>query len=261
VPKVLLALLVGFVVTQIGVVCTTVFLHRALAHRALTLSPPVRLAFRVVTWLTTGIQPRQWVAVHRKHHAYTDVDGDPHSPILLGFWKVQLLNAVLYRNTARNEEVLRKYAKDLPPDRLDRILFNRGFIGLGIGIGILIGAFGWQVGLMAAGFHVVIYLAVNAAVNAVGHRFGRKVYENTARNSQWLAWLTAGEGLHNNHHAAPTSARLSHTRGELDPGWWIISLLVKLKQARLRLDGIRLISPRAPVPGAEPLEETVMESA
>lgn len=254
-PPVLTALIVGFVATQIGVVCTTIFLHRALAHRALTLSPAARSVFRVLTWLTTGIRPRQWVAVHRKHHAFTDQEGDPHSPLLLGFWKVQLGNVQLYRKAARDGEIVRRYAKDLPADKWDRVLFDHAFIGLGIGIGILCLAFGWEIGLMAAGFHVVIYLSVNAAVNAVGHYYGKKVYENTARNNQWLAWLTAGEGLHNNHHAAPTSAKLALASGEIDPGWWIISLLVRTKQAQVRLSEVHFARPRPPGPGAAARDE------
>ncbi|HET9091447.1 MAG TPA: fatty acid desaturase [Acidimicrobiales bacterium] len=255
-PSVLLALIIGFVVSQIAVVCTTVFLHRALSHKALSLSPGARLAFRIVTWLTTGIRPRQWVAVHRKHHAFTDTEGDPHSPLLLGFWKVQLGNVLLYRKAARDGEIVRKYARDLPPDRLDRTLFDHGVLGLGIGIAILYLAFGWQVGLMAAGFHVVIYLSVNSAVNAVGHYYGKKVYENSARNNQWLAWLTAGEGLHNNHHAAPTSARLALGPGEIDPGWWVISLLVKTGQAKVRLSEVRLARRREADEDAEPVMAT-----
>ncbi len=243
-PQVLSAFIIGLVASQIAVVCTTVFLHRALSHKALFLSKGVSFAFRVVTWISTGIRPRQWVAVHRKHHAFTDVAGDPHSPVLLGFWKVQLGNVQLYRKCARDGEVVRRYAKDLPADKWDRALFDHGLLGLGIGIGILCLAFGWQIGLMAAGFHVVLYLAINAAVNAVGHTFGKKVYENTARNSQWLALLSAGEGLHNNHHAAPTAARLSHAKGEIDPGWWVVSLLVKTKQAHVRLSELRLATPK-----------------
>ena len=240
----LLALLIGFVISQVAVVCTTVFLHRALSHKALSLSPPVRFAFRFVTWMTTGIRPRQWVAVHRKHHAYTDVEGDPHSPLIEGFWKVQLGNVLLYRDAAKDKELVAKYARDLPADRWDKVLFDHAFLGLGLGIAVLCLAAGWEVGLLAALFHTVIYLAVNSAVNAVGHRYGKKIYENTARNNQWLAWLTAGEGLHNNHHAAPTSARLSHAGGEIDPGWWIISLLVRTKQAKIRLSEVRVASPR-----------------
>ncbi len=246
-PKVLFAFIIATVITQIAMVTTTVFLHRTLSHRALSVTPAMRFAFRVMTWVTTGIRPRQWVAVHRKHHAYTDAEGDPHSPLLLGFWHVQLGNVVYYKKTARHAEVVDKYAKDLPQDAWDRVLFDHAFLGLGIGIAIICLCFGWEVGLMVAGFHAVIYLLLNAAVNAVGHRFGKKVYENTARNSQWLAWFVAGEGLHNNHHAAPTSACLALGPGEIDPGWWVISLLVKFKQAHVRLSEVHFARPRAPV--------------
>jgi stearoyl-CoA desaturase (delta-9 desaturase) len=244
VPNVLLALIIGFVVSQFAVLCTTVFLHRALAHKSLSVTPATRAVFRFVIWMTTGIRPRQWVAVHRKHHAYTDVEGDPHSPLLVGFWKVQLGNVLLYRKVARDGAVTQKYAKDLPPDRLDRVLYDHAILGLGLGIALLCLVFGWQVGLMAAGFHVVIYLSINAAVNAVGHYFGKQTYDNTARNNQWLAWLTAGEGLHNNHHAAPTSARLALAPREIDPGWWLIALLVRTRQAHVRLSEVRLARPR-----------------
>lgn len=259
-PKVLLAFIVASVVTQVAMLTTTVFLHRTLSHRSLTIRPATRFTFRVITWMTTGIRPRQWVAVHRKHHAYTDEEGDPHSPLLLGFWQVQLGNVVYYKRTARDPEVIRKYAKDLPQDAWDRVLFDHAFLGLGIGITIVWLIFGWEVGLMVAGFHAVIYLLMNAAVNAVGHRFGKKVYENTARNSQWLAWFVAGEGLHNNHHAAPTSANLALSPGEVDPGWWLVSLLVRTNQAQVRLSEVRFARPRVPGEAARNLDDMSPEA-
>ena len=88
-------MLVGLALSEVALFCTTIYLHRALSHRAITLRPWVRAVFRVLIWLMTGIRPREWVAVHRKHHAFTDVEGDPHSPVLLGFWRVQLTNAIL----------------------------------------------------------------------------------------------------------------------------------------------------------------------
>ena len=94
---------------------------------------------------------------------------------------------------------------------------------------------GWQVGLLAAFVHVNVYLAGSAAVNAIGHHFGRRPYDNNAGNLQWLAFVTAGEGLHNNHHAKPTSAKLSHRWFEIDPGWWLIKTLTWLRLARLRV--------------------------
>src|SRR6266568_5232556 len=103
---------------------TTVYLHRTLAHRAIRMRPWLATVLRVVTWITTGIRPRQWVAVHRKHHAYTDVEGDPHSPVLEGFAQVQFGNVGLYRKVARDQGQVARYARDLPPDRWDRILFD-----------------------------------------------------------------------------------------------------------------------------------------
>jgi len=242
VPKVLTAFIIGFVVCQVALLCTTIYLHRTLSHKALSLSAPVRAVFRVLVWLMTGIRPRQWAAVHRRHHAFTDTEGDPHSPVLLGFWRVQLTNAALYRKVARDGETVRRYTKDLPPDAWDRALFDHGFLGLGIGVAILYFAFGWEIALMAAGFHVVLYLSLNAAVNAVGHTFGKRVYENSATNNHWLAWLAGGEGWHNNHHAAPTSARLAQARGQLDPGWLVIRGLVRIGQAKIRLSELRLVA-------------------
>jgi stearoyl-CoA desaturase (delta-9 desaturase) len=148
--SVLLALVVGLAVTLVANLATTIYLHRALAHRALTLSGPVAQVFRFVIWISTGIRPRQWVAVHRKHHAFTDVEGDPHSPRLHGWIKVQLLNVQMYRREANNPATVARYAKDIPATRLDRVLYDHALFGLAIGIGILVLTFGWFVGLLAA---------------------------------------------------------------------------------------------------------------
>jgi stearoyl-CoA desaturase (delta-9 desaturase) len=238
--------LVGLGLSQVALFCTTIYLHRALSHRAISLRPSVTMVFRVLIWLMTGIRPRQWVGVHRKHHAFTDVVGDPHSPVLLGFWRVQLTNAALYRKVARDGVTTQRYAKDLPADRWDKLFFDHAFIGLGIGIGLLCVVLGWRLGLIAAAVHALSYLALNAAINAVGHSFGKKSYPNTAFNNQWLAFVTGGEGLHNNHHAAPTSARLALNRRELDPGWWLIRLMVRARMARVRLAETHFVSRPAP---------------
>src|SRR3954451_13385060 len=181
---VLIAVVAGFVVTQLATLATTVYLHRALSHRAMTLRPGLTAVMRVLTWTTTGIRPRQWVAVHRKHHAYTDVEGDPHSPILLSYAKVQFGNVGLYRKVAKDEIAVTRYARDLTPDRWDRIFFDHALFGLSIGIGILCLTFGWRIGLAAAAFHTVAYLLLNAAVNAVGHTVGSQPFPNTSRNNQ-----------------------------------------------------------------------------
>mgnify|MGYP003349296059 FL=1 len=241
VRMILLSLLIGLVVTVVANIATTVFLHRAMAHRALALSSVAAVAFRALIWVTTGIRPRQWVAVHRKHHAFTDVEGDPHSPVLLGWKNVQMKNVALYRRCAADPRTISRYAKDMPPTKLDTLLFDRPVLGLVLGIVSLCVVFGPVVGLVASFVHVNLYLGGSAAVNAIGHHFGRKPYDNGAGNLQWLAFLTAGEGLHNNHHAAPTSARLSHRWYEIDYGWWVIKLLTWTRLARVRLGEIKVI--------------------
>ena len=232
---VLAAILIGGAVALVANMATTVYLHRALAHRALTLRSPAVHSFRILVWVTTGIRPRQWVAVHRKHHAFTDVEGDPHSPVLHGWVKVQLMNVAMYRREARNPRTIERYARDLPPTRLDRLLYDYALVGLGFGVVTLCAVVGWRIGLLAALVHLNVYLAGSAAVNAIGHHFGRRPYDNNAGNVQWLAFVTAGEGLHNNHHAKPTAAKLSHRWFEIDPGWWLIKTLTWLRLARLRV--------------------------
>ena len=232
----LLAWVLTAVVTQLALLITTLYLHRALSHKSVTLSRGVTGVCRTVLWLTTGIRPRQWVAVHRKHHAHSDEEGDPHSPLLEGFSKVQYGNAWLYRRVAKDPMAVARYARDLPPDRWDRALFDHAFLGLGIGTGLLVLVLGPWLGLLAAGVHAAAYLLISGAVNAIGHSFGRRPHANLATNGQWLAWLAWGEGLHNNHHAAPTSARFALAPGEIDPGWWIISVLQRVGWARVRHD-------------------------
>ena len=243
---VILALVVGAGVSLLANVATTVYLHRALSHRALTLRPGAAQAFRFVIWVSTGIRPRQWVAVHRKHHAFTDVDGDPHSPVIHGWIRVQVMNVAMYRREARNPETVARYAKDLPRTTADRLSYDHALLGLGLGVAMLVAAFGWQVGLLAAFFHVNFYLGGSAAVNAIGHHFGRRPYDNSAGNLQWLAFVTAGEGLHNNHHAAPTSAKLSHRWFEIDPAWYLIKVLTWLRLAKVRLGELRLAPAKRP---------------
>jgi stearoyl-CoA desaturase (delta-9 desaturase) len=237
-----LALVVGLAVTQVAIMVTTVYLHRGLAHRALTVNGPVAIVSRTIIWLATGMRPREWAAVHRRHHAATDTPEDPHSPAQVGFWRVQLANAALYRRVARDGVTVDRYARDLPADRLDRVLFDHAFLGLGTGVVLLCLVLGWETGLLAAAIHAVSYLMLSGAINAVGHTAGRRVHPNSATNVQLLAFITAGEGLHNNHHAAPTSARFSLQRGEIDPGWWVVRLLERCKLASIRHHDVKLRS-------------------
>jgi stearoyl-CoA desaturase (delta-9 desaturase) len=237
VPAVLVeAVLIGLLTSQIAFVVTTVYLHRALAHKAITMRPSVAFACRFIIWMSTGTRPRQWVAVHRKHHAHTDKEGDPHSPVVFGYSLVQFGNALLYRRVARNREQVARYARDLPEDRWDKVLFNHALLGLALGIGLLVALFGWEIALVASAVHASIYLLGGGAINGIGHKWGKRPHDNLATNNQWLAWFVAGEGLHNNHHAVTTSGRLSMAKGEVDPGWWAIRVLVLLRWATVRHD-------------------------
>ena len=243
-PEPLAAIVVGFLVAQLANLATTVYLHRAAAHRAVKLKAPVTFVFRAITWITVGIKPREWVAVHRKHHAFTDEVGDPHSPKLLGWVRVQMTNAALYRREARNPDTVRRYAKDMAPDWWDRHVFDHAFVGLGIGIGFLVVLLGPFWGVVAAVVHTVVYLGLSGAINAIGHQFGRRRYDNSARNVGWLALLTCGEGWHNNHHGAPTSARLGHRWWEIDFGWYAIAVFRSLGLAKIRLERVVLAAPK-----------------
>ena len=230
----LLALVVGIGVTTLANVCTTVYLHRGISHRAIAFSKPAHAVFKVLIWVSTGIKVREWVAVHRKHHAHTDTPDDPHSPAVSGWRTVQMKNLVMYRRAAHDQANVEKYAKDLPPTAWDRLLFDRALLGLAIGTALLCVVFGWQVGLLAAFVHVNYYLAGSAAVNAIGHHFGRRRYANSATNLQWLALITAGEGLHNNHHKHASRPNFGWKSWEFDPLYPLIWLFAKLGVIKFR---------------------------
>ncbi len=222
----LIALAVSVVAIQIMVFCTTIYLHRSATHRALTLHPVAQWLFRFFTWMTTGIVPRGWVAVHRKHHAHTDEEGDPHSPKILGFWKVQLGNVFYYIKGSRDEEMVATYAKDLmASDIWDRALFNHGSFGLVVGTAVACSFLGWW-GLFTVAFAGFMYVFVlSSSINGLCHRFGYKNFDNTAGNFRSIALVTGGEGLHNNHHGRPRAAKFSVRPSEIDPAWPIIRVL------------------------------------
>lgn len=226
-----LALITVFITVQIATLCTTIFLHRSLSHRAVTLAPSVRFVMRLLIWLTTGIEPRQWAAVHRKHHKFADAEGDPHSPYVHGFWQIQLLNYAYYRREAANPETIARYTKDITDDRWDR-LFSNSWLGLGLFAGMLMLAFGPLLGLIAFGLHVGLYIFLNASINGAAHWIGYQRFANSARNMWLLAVITGGEGLHNNHHEFPGSSRFAQRWWEIDLGWYTIALLRSLGLAQ-----------------------------
>jgi len=225
----ILSLVVATVLIQVAVFGTTIYLHRTATHRALTLHPAVAWVFRFSLWLTTGLSTKEWVAVHRKHHAFTDEEGDPHSPYLMGFWSVQLGNVFHYLKEARNPAIVEKYARDITDDWSERVLFRHGTLGLATGVTALCLLIGIGPALLAAGIHAFMYVFVlSSSINGLCHQVGYKNFENTATNLRLLALVTGGEGLHNNHHGFPRSPKFSWRPSEFDPAWPIIKLLIMM---------------------------------
>ena len=228
-----IAVLVGLALAEVATLITTIYLHRVLSHKAIRLHPALTMFMRFGTWMLTSISPREWVAVHRKHHNFSDVEGDPHSPHIEGYWKIMIGNVYYYRREANQDDTMEKYASDLPCDRLDKVLLRNGTLGFSLTGLILVLLMGIGPGLVAISTLAVVYLLLNAAINGAGHTFGYKSFENDATNLKLLALITFGEGLHNNHHARPASAKLSAFRGEIDPAWPVIRLLEKLRLAEV----------------------------
>ncbi len=231
----LVALLICLGMLHLTNLSTTIYMHRGLSHKGIRFGRVADFFFRLWLWLAIGVSRHEWVAVHRKHHRFTDVEGDPHSPYLHGgVWRLLFTNVLHYRNETKNAETVARYTKDIPRDWLDRWVFERGIVGPAITIGVLWLALGFLPAMLAFWLHAALYILLSGAINSVCHWFGYRNWDNTATNVRWIAWITAGEGLHNNHHQYPAAPRLSMARGEFDPAWLPIRILVALGQAELR---------------------------
>ena len=215
--------LITVTILQLSVLYTTIYLHRALTHRALQLHPIITNLMHLHLTVFTGVVPREWAAVHRKHHQFSDHEGDPHSPKVYGLWKVLFGNYFYYRRETRNVVTINKYTPDYRADLIDHVPFTQYGVYAGLLVFMLL--FGWAWGLAAWAFHIVGYVLLNSAINSLGHVIGYKNYDNGATNLQWLAFMTGGEGLHNNHHEFPSSARFSTRTKEFDPAWLVIKVL------------------------------------
>jgi stearoyl-CoA desaturase (delta-9 desaturase) len=233
----MLALGVSVILMQIATFSTTIYLHRCATHKALALNPAIEWMFKAALWLTTGQCTKEWVAVHRKHHAFTDEEGDPHSPKIEGFWQVQLGNVFYYVREIKNTDVVERYARDIKDGWWDLALFNHGLLGITVGTLALMIFVGYVIGvwwaLLAAGIHAVMFVFVlSSSINGLCHHVGYKNFDNTATNIRLLALLTGGEGLHNNHHGFPRSPKFSFRASEIDPAWPFIKLLILLRLAK-----------------------------
>ena len=229
--------LVALGLTHVTIAAVTIFLHRSQAHRAVDLHPVVSHFFRFWLWLTTGMVTKEWVAIHRKHHAKCETAEDPHSPQTRGIRKVFWQGAELYREEAKNQETLAKYGHGTPDDWIERKLYSR-HSALGVSLMlvanlILFGPIGLTIWAVQ-----MIWIPLTAAgiINGIGHYWGYRNFACEDASTNILPWgiLIGGEELHNNHHAYGSSARLSNKWYEFDIGWLYIKLLGYAGLAKVR---------------------------
>jgi stearoyl-CoA desaturase (delta-9 desaturase) len=224
------------VMIQITMMAVTLYLHRDQAHRAIDLHPVLRHFFRFWIWCTSGMLTREWVAVHRKHHAFCETQDDPHSPQIYGIRKVLLEGAELYRVEKNNRETVEKYGRGAPDDWLERNVYLRVPYG-----GILLCLF---LNLLLFGIPGITIFAIQmmsmplfaaGIVNGLGHYSGYRNFESddAARNLVPWGLFIGGEELHNNHHAFPTSAKFSVRPWEFDIGWLYIRAFQALRLAKV----------------------------
>ncbi|HEU4617253.1 MAG TPA: fatty acid desaturase [Gammaproteobacteria bacterium] len=234
---------VGYIVaalalTHVTIASVTIYLHRHQAHRALSLHPAVAHFFRLWLWLTTGMVTREWVAVHRKHHAKCESENDPHSPQQEGIWRVLFGGTFLYRHEAMIPETIAAYGAGTPDDWVEHKVYSRHrFLGLGVMLVADLLLFGGVAGAVIFAVQMVwIPFWAAGVINGVGHYWGYRNFEtqDASRNIVPFGILIGGEELHNNHHAYGSSARLSNKWWELDIGWLYIRILASLGLATVR---------------------------
>jgi stearoyl-CoA desaturase (Delta-9 desaturase) len=228
--------LAAFLMVQLTLMAITLYLHRDATHRSLNLHPVLRHVFRFWLWVSTGIITREWVAVHRKHHARCETAEDPHSPVAHGLRKVLLEGAELYQVAARDPEVCEKFGRGSPADWVERNVYSR-HRNLGIVLMVLADLLLFGVpGIIIIGVQMLASPVLAAGViNGLGHHSGYRNFEcpDAARNILPWGVFIAGEELHNNHHAFPSSAKFSIQPWEFDIGWFYISVFKALGLAKV----------------------------
>jgi stearoyl-CoA desaturase (Delta-9 desaturase) len=235
--------LVTFVTIQTMFLGVTLYLHRDQSHGGLILHPALRHLFRFWLWFSSGAVTREWVAVHRKHHACADREGDPHSPVVFGLKRVLFQGFELYRVASSDPQTIRNYGRGTPDDWLERHVYGRhaaaGIVLFVIGHLVLFGV----PGIIMIAVHLAAQpFFAGGVINGLGHAVGYRSFEmpSTATNLVPWALLLGGEELHNNHHAFPRSARFAAQRWEIDIGWLWIRLFSALGLARVRWVAPRL---------------------
>lgn len=256
------SVLVALGLTHVTIVAVTLYLHRNQTHRAIDLHPAVSHFFRLWLWLTTGMRTREWVAVHRKHHAKCETAEDPHSPQILGINRVLWGGVLLYVKTAADAATVARYGRGTPDDWLERNLYSR-FVLFGLTLtGVVdVTLFGIVPGVLIFITQIAwIPFWAAGVINGVGHFIGYRNWStaDASTNIVPLGILIGGEELHNNHHAYTTSARFSNRWYEFDLGWMYICILQAARLAVVRhLPPVPRFSAAGPAPDLQTLRAVI----
>ena len=230
------------IVTHITIVCVTLFLHRGLAHKGIIFHPILAHVMRFWLWLTTGMVTKQWVAIHRKHHAFSDKEGDPHSPHVYGIWTLLTQGALLYSRSAKDKKMIEQYGVDTPHDWIERNLYTPyNFCGIILMLVINLLFFG-PVGLLIWGIQMIwIPFWAAGIINGLGHWWGYCNGKTRDQSRNLIPWgiIVGGEELHNNHHMNPARPKFSLKIFEFDIGWMWLRLFQFIGLAKIvRLDTV-----------------------
>ena len=230
-------LIYTLVVTHITIACVTLYLHRGQAHRAVTFHPVITHFMRFWLWITTSMNTKQWVAIHRKHHRFTEQEGDPHSPHVFGIRTVFFKGAGLYHSASKDSAMVAQYGVGTPADWIEENIYTK-YNKLGILFMLIVNLclFGaW--GLLVWGIQMIwIPLWAAGVINGIGHWWGYRNGETKDHSRNISPWgiIIGGECLHNNHHLDPANPRLSRRWFEFDIGWMYITILKFFGLAQLR---------------------------
>ena len=230
-------LIYTLIVTHITIICVTLYLHRGQAHRGIVFTPVVEHFMRFWLWLTTGMVTKQWVAIHRKHHRYSDQEGDPHTPHVYGIGRVLFKGAGLYHSASKDTEMVAQYGAGTPDDWVERNVYTaHSRLGIVLMLAVDVALFGvW--GVLIWGIQMIwIPFWAAGVINGIGHWWGYRNGETKDHSRNIVPWdiVVGGECLHNNHHLDPANPRLSRRWFEFDAGWMWLGVFRLVGLARLR---------------------------
>lgn len=225
------------IATHITILCVTIYLHRGQAHKGLEFHPILEHFMRFWLWLTTGMVTKQWVAIHRKHHRFSDVQGDPHSPIVYGIKNIFFRGVYYYYLAAKDADMIMQYGKGTPNDWIERKIYSK-HSRLGISLLLILNfiLFG-PIGILIWGIQMLwIPFWAAGVINGIGHWWGYRngTTKDNSRNISPIGIIVGGEELHNNHHLNPASPKLSAKWFEFDIGWLYIKIFSAIKLLKIK---------------------------